>query len=112
MDVEAGQDILESTLETLNVSIELVDVILQAFDPALLLGNMLATFLLAVVNEFCKVVSQPFILHVPGFGKGRMDDANDGWGEGSCMYRWLCGLMRYGRRVEKVGSPMDKVRLS
>jgi len=85
VDVEAGRDILKSALETFDVGIELTDVVLKPFDPAFLLGNTLATFLLAIVDKFRKFVGQPFILHVIDVGEGGADGSDDGGGEGLCM---------------------------
>jgi len=67
------------------VGIELSDVVLESLDPALLLSNPLVVFFLAVVNQLCKVVSQPFVLLVTNVGEGGTDNANDGRGEGSRM---------------------------
>jgi len=67
------------------VGIKFVDVVLEALDPAVLLGNPLAIFFFTLVNKFCKVISQPFVLLIADVGEGRADDANDGRGEGSCM---------------------------
>jgi len=112
VNVEVGRDILESAFEALDVGIELADVILQAFNPALLLGNALATLFLMTVNKLHEVISQSFILHVAGVGEGRMDDANDSQGERSCMYRWPCGLIWYSWGVKKVWGSLDKVCFS
>ena len=38
-----------------------------------------------------------------------MDGSDDGWGKGSCMYRWPCWLIRYGWGVKKVGGFLDEV---
>ena len=61
---------MESVFEALDVGIELVDVILQAFNLVLLLGNVLATLFLVTVNKLHEVISQSFILHVAGVGEG------------------------------------------
>jgi len=85
MDVEAGRNILKGTLETFDMGIELADMVLKSLDPALLLAKALATFLFTVVDKFCNVVGQPFVLHVVDIGKGGADGGDDGRGEGSRM---------------------------
>ena len=67
------------------------------------------TLFFAAVDEFCDFVSQSFILHEPSVREGGVDSGDDGWGEGSRMYRWLCWSMRYGGGFEEVGGSLDKV---
>ena len=85
MYVEVSQDSLEGTLGIFDVGIKFADMILEPLDPALLLGNALATFLFMATDQFHEVISQSFILFVACVGEGRTDDSDDGWGEGSCM---------------------------
>jgi len=109
VDFETGRDVLKGALETLDVSIELSDVVLEPFDPALLLAHALTTLPLAVTNEFRKVVGQPFILLVVDVGEGGVDGGEYGGGEGSHMYRCPCRLMRYGGGVlRKPGAPWTR----
>jgi len=79
--------------EALDVGIEFADVVLEPLDPALLLGNALTTFPLAVVNKLCKVIGQLLVFLVASVGKGGADDADDGQGEGLHMYGWPCRSM-------------------
>jgi len=67
------------------VGVEFMDVILEPLDPALLLGNALATFLFTAIDQLREVISQSFILFVPRVGESGMDNSDDGWGEGSRM---------------------------
>ena len=90
MDFEASQDILEGTLSGFNVSIELADMILQALNPSLLLGDAQVTLFLVAVDKLHNFISQSLVLHEAGVGEGRVDGGDDGWGEGLHMYRWLC----------------------
>ena len=83
MDVKAGRNILKGAFETFDVGVELADVVLKSFDPALLLSNTLATFLLAIVDKFHNVMGQSFVLHVVDVGEGGMDGRDDRRGEGS-----------------------------
>ena len=85
MDFQAGRDGLKSVSGTFDVGVELADVILQSFDPTLLLGKMLTTFLLAAVDKLSNLVSQPFILHITDVGEGGADGSDDGGGERSRM---------------------------
>jgi len=85
MYVKTSRDVLEGALGVFNVGVELADVILEPLDPALLLGNALATFLFMAIDQLREVISQSFILFVPHVGEGGTDDSNDGWGERSCM---------------------------
>ena len=85
MDFQAGRDGLKSVSGTFDVGVELTDVILQSFDPMLLLGEMLMTFLLTAVDELGNLVSQPFILHITDVGEGGADGSDDGGGERSRM---------------------------
>jgi len=103
---------LEGALETFDVGVKFMDVILESLDPVFLLSEALTTFFLAIVDKLCNIVGQPFILHVVDIGEGGMDSSDDGWGKGSRMYRWLCWSIRYGGGVEEVGGPLDKVCFS
>jgi len=85
VDVEAGRHILKGALETFDVGVKLSDVVLEPFNPALLLGNTLSTFFFAIVDKFRNVVGQPFILHVVDVGEGGAHGSDDGGGEGSRM---------------------------
>jgi len=85
MYVEASQDILEGVLGFLNVGIELVDVVLEPLNPALLLGNALTTFFFTAADQLCEVISQPLVLLVTRVGEGGTDNSDDGRGEGSRM---------------------------
>ena len=85
MYVEASRDSLEGVLGVFDVGIKFADMILEPLDPALLLGNALATFLFMAIDQLREVISQSFILFVPHVGEGGTDDSNDGWGERSCM---------------------------
>jgi len=76
---------LEGALETFDVSVELADVVLKSLDPTFLLGKTLAAFLLALVDKFRNVMSQPLVLHVVDVGEGRANGSDDGGGEGSRM---------------------------
>jgi len=67
------------------VGVKFADMVLEPFNPVLLLGNTLATLLFTATDQFHKVISQSFILFVACVGEGRMDDSDDGWGEGSRM---------------------------
>ena len=83
MDVETGRHVLKSTLEALDVGVELSDVVLESFDPAFLLSEALATFFLTVADKLRKFVRQSLVLHVVDVGKGGADGGDDGGGEGS-----------------------------
>jgi len=85
MYVEASRDSLEGALGIFNVGVKFADVVLEPLNPALLLGNTLATFLFTATDQFHEVISQSFILFVACVGEGRTDDSDDGWGEGSRM---------------------------
>jgi len=85
MDVKAGRNILKGAFETFDVGVELADVVLKSFDPALLLGKTLTAFLLAVVDKFHNIVGQALVLHVVDVGEGGVDGSDDGRGEGSRM---------------------------
>jgi len=85
MDVEAGRNILKGALETLDVGVQLADVVLKPLDPALLLGKTLATFFFAVIDKFCNIVGQSLVLHVVDVGESGADGSDDGGGEGSRM---------------------------
>jgi len=85
MDVEAGRNILKGALETLDVGVQLADVVLKPLDPTLLLGKTLTTFFFAIADKLRKVVGQPFVLHIVDVGEGGMDGSDDGGGEGSRM---------------------------
>jgi len=52
------------------VGVKLVDVVLEAFDPMLLLGVVCSSFFFAIVDEFCDFISQPFIFHKGGIREG------------------------------------------
>jgi len=93
------------------VGVELADVVLQALDPTFLLGDALATFLFTVIDKFHNVVGQPFVLHVVDVREGGADGGDDGWGEGSRMYRWPCWSMWYSGSVEKTRGSLDEVGL-
>ena len=109
VNVEAGRYVLEGAFEAFDVGVELTDVVLKSFDPTLLLSKTLATFFLAVADKFRNVVGQPLVLHVVDIGEGGADSGEDGRGEGSCMYRWLCWSMRYGGSVEETGGSLNEV---
>jgi len=85
MYVEASRDILEGAPGFLDVGIEFVNMVLEPLDPALLLGNALATFLFTAADQLHEVISQSLILLVAGVGEGRTDNSDDSWGEGSRM---------------------------
>jgi len=85
MYVEASRDSLEGALGIFDVGIELSDVVLEPLDPALLLGNTLATFFFTAVDQLREVISQSFILLVPRVGESGTDNSDDGWGKGSHM---------------------------
>jgi len=85
MYVEASRDILEGMLGFLNVGVEFTNMVLEPLDPALLLGNALATFFFMAADQLCEVISQSLILLVAGVGESRMDNSDDGRGEGSRM---------------------------
>ena len=76
---------MKGALEAVDVGVKFADVVLEPFDPVLLLSKALATFFLAVVDKFCNVVGQPLVFHVVDIGKGRTDGGNDSGGEGSRM---------------------------
>ena len=76
---------MKGAFKAFDVGVKLADVVLEPFDPALLLSKALATFFLAVTDKFRNVVGQPFVFHVVDVGEGRMDGGNDGGGEGSRM---------------------------
>ena len=65
--------------------IEFVDVVLEPLDPALLLGNALATFFFTAADQLCEVISQSLILLVAGVGESGTDNSDDGRGKGSRM---------------------------
>ena len=67
------------------MDVKFADMILEPLNPALLLGNALATFLFMATDQFREVVSQSFILFVAHVREGGADDSDDGWGEGSRM---------------------------
>jgi len=81
LDFEACGNCLSSASGRLDVSIQLSDVVLQSFNPALLLGEVLPTFLLVTIDEFCNLVSQSLILHVTDVGEGRADGRDDSRGK-------------------------------
>jgi len=103
---------LKSTFEALDMSVELADVVLESFDPTLLLSKALTTFFLAVVDEFRNIVGQPFVLHVVDVGEGGTDGGDDGGSEGSRMQRCSCRSERYCGGVKEAGGSLDEMGFS
>jgi len=85
VDIKAGRHVLKGALEAFDVGVKLADVVLESFDPSLLLGKALTTFFLAVADKFRNIVGQPLVFHVVDVGKGGADGGDDGGGEGSRM---------------------------
>jgi len=100
---------LKGAFEAFDVGIEFADMILESLDPMLLLGHTLTALLFPLANKLRNIVGQPFVLHVIDVGEGGADSGEDGRGEGSHMYRWLCWSMRYGGSVEEAGGSLDEV---
>ena len=76
-------DIADGALVTCNLEVELVDMVFEAADPAGLLCMVVTSFLLVLVDEFCK-----FLNEVPNFchasaGERRADHTDDGGGKGA-----------------------------
>ena len=109
MDVEAGRHVLKGAFEAFDVGVKLADVVLEPFDPALLLSKALATFSLAVVDKFHNIVGQPLVFHVVDVGKGRTDGGNDSGGEGPRMQRRSCQSVWYGGGVKETGGSLDEM---
>jgi len=100
---------LKGAFEALDVGIKFADMVLEPFDPALLLSKALATFSFAVADKFRNVVGQPLVLHVANVGKGSPDGSNDSGGEGSRMQRWPCRSVRHRGGVKETGGSLDEV---
>src|SRR5712672_190388 len=79
---EMRVDILNGALIAHDLMIELADMVFEAGNPVNLLCKVVASFLLALADELCKVLDKVVHLSHAKSGDRGVDHADDGGGEG------------------------------
>jgi len=80
---EVCVDVTDGALVTRELEVELADVVLETSDPANLLCVVIASFLFALANEFCKLLDEVSNLCHASIGECRADHTDDGRGKGA-----------------------------